>query len=245
MNLLLLLPSFICTANAFTPTHFQPCLPTRLFDPSRSGGESTTCLHEMKRPILDRAASFVFKLENDRVANSSEIDDQGRSGEPMAWAESTSFANKFSEAVASNDLGYRFKQTVADLVAGDYDEEATNASILSFISSTPVAMYSFSTCPFCRMAKDYLDEQKIPYEAIELDLLPENQGNEIRSTLGKTTRRTSVPSIFIGGECIGGCNDGPGLLPLAQENKLNPMLEKARKNQTLGFLQNMWLSIKL
>lgn len=31
MNLLLLLPSLICTANAFTPAHFQPRLLTRLF----------------------------------------------------------------------------------------------------------------------------------------------------------------------------------------------------------------------
>ena len=61
-------------------------------------------------------------------------------------------------------------------------------------------MYSFTTCPFCRKAKDYLEGQSIPYESIELDLLPGNEGNEIRAELGRMTRRTSVPSIFIGGE---------------------------------------------
>ena len=184
----------------------------------------------MKRPILDRLASFVFKLENDRVENSSVVDNKGRSGEPMAWAEEDSFAQKFSALVAGNDLGYRFKQGVADIVAGDYDREAQQASIQTFVEGNLVAMYSFTTCPFCRKAKDFLEEKSIPYEAIELDLLEGNEGNEIRAELGRRTGRTSVPSIFIGGEYIGGCNDGPGLLPLARENGgegLSALLEKA------------------
>eukprot|EP00985_Skeletonema_marinoi_P033615 scaffold41745_cov175-Skeletonema_marinoi.AAC.1 len=90
-------------------------------------------------------------------------------------------------------------------------------------------MYSFTTCPFCRKAKDLLEEQNIPYSAIELDLLDGNKGNEIRAELGKITRRTSVPSIFIDGTYIGGCNDGnPGLLPLARDaERFNSMLKKA------------------
>ena len=40
------------------------------------------------------------------------------STEPMEWAEENSFANQFSAMVSSNDIGYKFKQTVADLVAG-------------------------------------------------------------------------------------------------------------------------------
>jgi len=164
------------------------------------------------------------------VAASSVADDKGRTGEPMEWAEENSFANQFSNMVSSNDIGYKFKQTVADLVAGEYDREARGESIRSFIAEAPVAMYSFTTCPFCRKAKDYLEEQSIPYEAVELDMLPGNEGNEIRAELGRMTKRTSVPSIFIGGEYIGGCNDGPGLLPLARENGgdgLNTLLKKA------------------
>ena len=90
-------------------------------------------------------------------------------------------------------------------------------------------MYSFTTCPFCRKAKDYLDRESIPYRAIELDELDGNEGNEIRAELGRMTKRTSVPSIFIGGEYIGGCNDGPGLLFLANEqpDRFNELLQKA------------------
>mmetsp|Transcript_28674 Transcript_28674/g.64729 ORF Transcript_28674/g.64729 Transcript_28674/m.64729 type:complete len:162 (-) Transcript_28674:176-661(-) len=159
-------------------------------------------------------------------------------GEPMEWSESDSLANRFSMLVASNDVGYMFKQFVADIIAGEYDRQETARSIQDFIRSHPVALYSFTTCPFCRRAKDFMDEKNIPYVAIELDALEGNEGNQIRAELGRLTRRTSVPSIFIGAEYIGGCNDGsPGLLPLAQEEggrKLNAMLENAFPNKSIS-----------
>lgn len=211
------------------------CLPTRrqnvAFYKLIASNKIPTSLDGMKRPILDTIASALFRLENARVDSSSEIDDKGRKGEPMAWSKSASIANKFSEAIASNSLGYGFKQFVADIVAGEYDEEAVNAKIDSFINdrSTPVSMFSFSTCPFCRRAKDYLDERGISYNVMELDQLEGNEGNEIRAALGKQVKRTSVPSIFIGGKSIGGCNDGPGLLPLGESGELDRLLLDAQR----------------
>ena len=196
-------------------------------------------LQEMKRPILDTVATTLFKLETSRVEASSEMDDKGRMGEPMEWSESSSLANQFSEAIASNSLGYKFKQFVADIVAGEYDEAAVTAQVDAFIAqstakngffgkkSPPVVMFSFTTCPFCRRAKDYLDEQGIAYQVMELDELEGNAGNEIRAVLGKKTSRTSVPSIFVKGQYIGGCNDGPGLLPLGESGELNKLLQRA------------------
>eukprot|EP00797_Seminavis_robusta_P015134 Sro227_g092370.1 Glutaredoxin 1 (148) ;mRNA; r:66014-66457 len=147
----------------------------------------------------------------------------------MEWSESSSLANKFSETIASNSLGYQFKQFVADIVAGEYDQEAVEAKVQGLIDSktAPIMMFSFSTCPFCRRAKDYLDEKGIAYQAIELDELDGNEGNEIRAVLGKKTKRTSVPSIFVRGEYIGGCNDGPGLLPLGESGQLDTLLQKS------------------
>lgn len=182
----------------------------------------------MKRPILDQIATTLFKLENDRVSASSVEDEQGRMGEPMEWSESSSTANKFSELVASNPLGYRFKQWVADIVAGEYDEQAAGTMVDEFIHENQVAMFSFTTCPFCRKAKDVLNERGVTYATMELDELEGNEGNEIRAVLGKRTKRTSVPSIFIGGKYIGGCNDGaPGLLPLVESGELDQMLNSS------------------
>lgn len=199
----------------------------------------------MKRPILDRVASTLFNLEQSRVEASSEVDEKGRMGEPMEWSESSSMANQLSQ-IMSSDLGYTFKQFVADIVAGEYDEEVTRNIISDFVSGTAttttrntnpimnmfqktdptrVAMFSFTTCPFCRKAKDTLDELGINYSALELDELEGNQGNELRASLGKLTKRTSVPSIFINGKPIGGLNDGmPGLIPLIESGELDVML---------------------
>lgn len=207
-----------------------------------------SALSGMKRPILDTVATTLFKLETSRVENSSEMDDQGRMGEPMEWSESTSVANKFSEAIASNSIGYQFKQFVADLVAGEYDEEAVTASVDAFINNNKakapmfsfgakkapaVAMFSFTTCPFCRRAKDYLDEQGIAYTVMELDELDGNEGNAIRAVLGKKVKRTSVPSIFIGGNYVGGCNDGPGLLPLGESGELAKLLQRSDRKSVV------------
>jgi glutaredoxin 3 len=181
----------------------------------------------MKRPILDQVASFLFRLETDRVEKSSVVDEKGRVGEPMEWSERESMANKLSEFIASNDIGYTLKQFVADIVAGDFDKDQVGAEVDGFIQTHPVAMFSFSTCPFCRRAKDFLEEKSIPYHSVELDELEGNRGNEIRAMLGRKTRRTSVPSIFIGGRYIGGCNDGPGLLPLAESGELDRLLDQA------------------
>ena len=46
----------------------------------------------------------------------------------------------------------------------------------------------------------------------------------MRARLGARTQRTSVPSIWIGSEFVGGLNDGPGLVPLDTDGKLEPKL---------------------
>jgi glutaredoxin 3 len=195
-------------------------------------GITTTVLFEkqMKRPILDQIASTLFRLENDRVESSSVLDDKGRYGEPMEWSDDQSFANIFSRFVSDNPIGYQFKQWVADITAGNnYDPVETQLYIKSFISEHDIAMFSFTTCPFCRKAKDTLDERGLEYSVIELDELLDNRGNEIRAELGKLTKRTSVPSIFVQQQYIGGCNDGPGLLPLLENGDLFRILNRTDK----------------
>ena len=100
----------------------------------------------------------------------------------MERSEKDSFANQFSEIIASNSIGYNFKQTVANLVAGEYDEELTQQKVNDFIKlsetkkgnmmffkkESTIAMFSFTSCPFCRQAKDYLDENNIKYVTMEL-----------------------------------------------------------------------------
>ena len=79
---------------------------------------------------------------------------------------------------------------------------------------------------FCKKAKAVLDEMKVPYTAYELTEMGD-EGKALRAELAEMTGRTSVPNTFIAGEGIGGCNDGPGLMTLKENGKLEPMLRAA------------------
>ena len=102
---------------------------------------------------------------------------------------------------------------------------------LKLASSYPIVMFSWTVSPACKKAKKLLAMSGVEPYVIELDQ-PWEKGNPIRAVLGRHLGRTSVPMIFIGGQFIGGCDDGPsaqspGLVPLAFMNRLSPMLEKA------------------
>ena len=61
---------------------------------------------------------------------------------------------------------------------------------------------------------------------------PWDKGNVMRAALGRLTGKSSVPSIWVGGEYIGGCDDGPsdeapGLVPMAFRGTLREKLEAA------------------
>ena len=85
----------------------------------RSEKRKTHLRFAMKRPILDQVASFLFQLETDRVEKSSVVDEKGRLGEPMEWSERESVANKFSEFIASNDVGYDLSNSSPTLSRGN------------------------------------------------------------------------------------------------------------------------------
>ena len=117
------------------------------------------------------------------------------------------------------------KKALVKKLAGDYDQGAIRARIDSLINDNPVLMLSFTTCPFCIKAKEVLDAKNTKYTVVELDI--DNDGKAIRAELGDVVGRTSVPAIWIGGDFVGGCNDGPlgGLVKLNDEGKLDGMLQ--------------------
>ena len=49
--------------------------------------------------------------------------------------------------------GYGLKQFVADIVVGEHDEEAASGVVETFVGENEVAIFSFTSCPFCRGAK--------------------------------------------------------------------------------------------
>lgn len=80
--------------------------------------------------------------------------------------------------------------------------------IMNMINSTPVVVFSKTNCPFCRKTKQALSSYRLSpefYKIIELDEL-ENM-DAIQNELQKITGARTVPRVFVGGKCIGGCDD--------------------------------------
>lgn len=79
-----------------------------------------------------------------------------------------------------------------------------------------VRIYTKSVCPYCVRAKKLFDLKKVPYEEISI----EGKQDEAEALFAKTGFRT-VPQIFIGETCIGGCDN---LYDLEREGRLDGML---------------------
>jgi glutaredoxin 3 len=80
-----------------------------------------------------------------------------------------------------------------------------------------VKVYTSRSCAFCGAAKRLLAARGVAYEEIDV-----TGDYEKRVWLAETTRRRTVPQIFIGGEPIGGYDD---LVALDRSGKLAVMVE--------------------
>lgn len=118
------------------------------------------------------------------------------------------------------------KKALVKTLAGDYDAVAVRSRIDNLVKTNNVLMLSFTTCPYCIKAKQVLDAKSSKYTVVELNEDPD--GKAIRAELADRVGRSSVPAIWIGGEFVGGCNDGPmgGIVQLQEQGKLDGMLKK-------------------
>ena len=66
----------------------------------------------------------------------------------------------------------------------------------------PVKIYTTDYCGYCRAAKSFFKDQKIPFEEIDL-----SGDDEARAALNARTQRSTVPQIFIGETHVGGYDD--------------------------------------
>lgn len=134
----------------------------------------------------------------------------------------------------SKKEGSNFKQAMADAIAGEYDRDAITSEVKSLAESAPIVLFTWESSPACKKALKLLEVTGVEPKIVRLDD-PWSEGNPKRAALGRLTGKSSVPSIWIGGQYIGGCDDGPttqapGLVPLAFQAKLRPMLEAAGAN---------------
>lgn len=69
-----------------------------------------------------------------------------------------------------------------------------------------VKLYALSTCPYCRMAKRFLDDGAVEYELTEVDMLEGQEKDDAVAEVRRISGGASFPVIVVGDEVIVGFN---------------------------------------
>lgn len=67
-----------------------------------------------------------------------------------------------------------------------------------------VVLYSLSTCPYCRMAKRFLDDCGIDFDVTEVDQLGDEAKSETVADVRRLSGGASFPVIVVGDEVVVG-----------------------------------------
>ncbi|MGD9607826.1 MAG: glutaredoxin family protein [Desulfovibrionaceae bacterium] len=70
--------------------------------------------------------------------------------------------------------------------------------------ASPIKVYALSTCIHCKHAKEFLDEQKIPYDCVHVDQLTSEERKTILEVIRKLNPALSFPTIVIGDKVLVG-----------------------------------------
>jgi glutaredoxin 3 len=153
----------------------------------------------------------------------------------QTFAGSNEFLNGFQTSFRifreSLFAGNSISQTLANVLAGEYDEEAVKFTINTIVDNEPCVMFTWERSPSCVSALKALAMTGAKFKNVRLDD-PWQEGNPVRAELGKMVGRSSVPCIFIGGKYVGGYDAGPsdatpGIVVLAFQGTLRQKLEEA------------------
>ncbi|KAM7409276.1 hypothetical protein PAMA_000971 [Pampus argenteus] len=105
--------------------------------------------------------------------------------------------------------------------AGGLTSTACAQYVHEVVSQNCVVIFSKTTCPYCKMAKNVFNEIGATYKVIELD--EHSDGRRMQEALAQMTGARTVPRVFINGNCIGGGSDTK---QLHQQGKLVPMIQQ-------------------
>jgi glutaredoxin 3 len=113
---------------------------------------------------------------------------------------------------------------LGSFAAEDAPEAAAGQSTAAtdeFINGSDVVVFVSSSCPYCSQAVDAIKAEGIEVTVVE-------RTPEMKAALLAKTGKASVPSAWVKGTYIGGCNDGPedwmGVVPMVRSGKLDEML---------------------
>jgi glutaredoxin len=142
-------------------------------------------------------------------------------------------------------IGEWKRDRIVEAAGTEFDAAAARAALVSEVCDQPVVLFSFVDCPWCLLAKEALQSElsltsagTAALRVVELEDLG-RRGKELRAAIALATSRTSMPSIWIGGRCVGGYTDGTptgdaalcveaalGLQPLVERGSLRGLLRE-------------------
>jgi glutaredoxin-like protein NrdH len=67
-----------------------------------------------------------------------------------------------------------------------------------------VFLYALSTCGHCRNTKRLLDDNKVQYDFVDVDLLPKDEMNKVLDEVRKLNPQVAFPTVLIGDKVIVG-----------------------------------------
>lgn len=117
----------------------------------------------------------------------------------------------------------------ATLLGSGVDSSALSKELEAMKKKNKVLIYTYGLSPFSKEALSILDSTGVDYTNIELGaewFLLGGAGSKKRLLLSEEVESgaTSLPKIFIGGKCVGGCAE---LSALAESGQLEMLLKKA------------------
>lgn len=103
----------------------------------------------------------------------------------------------------------------------DTPSTMASGSIKPIISKNDIVVFQSEGCPYCDSAIGKLQSAGYNPTIVEATY-------EQRRELSDVTKSGSVPSIWIKGKFVGGCNDGPepwmGIAKILKNNKMEDLL---------------------
>lgn len=64
-------------------------------------------------------------------------------------------------------------------------------------NSHKVTVYALSTCVWCKMTKQYLNDNEVEYEFVDVDLLDDNDKSKVHSTIISKGGALSYPTTIV------------------------------------------------
>ncbi|XP_029356330.1 glutaredoxin 2 isoform X1 [Echeneis naucrates] len=117
--------------------------------------------------------------------------------------------------------GFRRMGNFSSSTTGSLSSTSYIQYVQEVVSQNCVVIFSKTTCPYCKMAKNVFNEIGATYKIIEID--EHNDGKRLQEALAQITGARTVPRVFVNGKCIGGGSDTK---QLHQQGKLVPLIEQ-------------------